>query len=131
MRPRVPPFLATPLITPCGYGPFSSFWGTILAWGQIHSVAGCDEILWCGYRLLPKNSELKKKRSSARNLRLCLGVHSCFSPWNETLLTLGGGGGGGHKQYFLGAGPKLHSSGTGPVTFLWGTFIARGSTFFA
>ena len=32
--------------------------------------------------------EDQKKKFSARNLRLSLGVHSCFSSWNEILLSL-------------------------------------------
>ena len=67
--------------------------------GHVHSLPRRDGILWCGSRFLPTNSGLKtKKKSSARNLRLRLCVHSCFSSWNETLLTFGG-----HKQYFGGA----------------------------
>ena len=31
-----------------------------------------------------------KKRFSVQNLKLRNGVHSCFSSWNETFLTLGG-----------------------------------------
>ena len=67
---------------------------------HVHCLAGRDGISWCGIRFLTTNSGIKTKvRSSARNLSLRLGGHSCSSNWNETLLTLWG-----HKQYFLGGG---------------------------
>ena len=46
------------------------------------------QILLFAYKFRVENQ--KKKRSMVRNLRLSLGVRSCFSSWNETLLTLGG-----------------------------------------
>ena len=42
-----------------------------------------------------------KKRSSAQNLTLSLGVQSWFSFWNEISLTPGG-----HKQFFWGNTPQ-------------------------
>ena len=44
-----------------------------------------------------RSEDQNKKRSSARNLKPCFGIHSCFSS-NKMLLTLGG-----HKRYFEGA----------------------------
>ena len=54
-------------------------------------------IFRCESRFLPINAgvKTKKRSSSARNLRLHFGVHSCFSSWNETLYSRWG-----HKQYF-------------------------------
>ena len=66
------------------------------------------------------------KGSSARNLRLRLGVHSSFSFWNETLLTLSGA-----QAIFWGesTGPEMYSSDTGPTTFFWDTIFAWGTHF--
>ena len=66
-----------------------------------------------------------KKGSSALNLRLRLGLHSYFLSWNETLLTLGGA----RAVFWGGTSPEMHSSGTGPVTFVWGTILAWGHIF--
>ena len=70
-------------IMPRGCG-LSAFFRAQLS--HVYSVAGRDGILSCGSRFLPTNSgvKTKKKGSSARNLRLRLGVHSCFSSWNGT-----------------------------------------------
>ena len=66
-----------------------------------------------------------KKRFSARNLRLRLGVHSCMLSWKDTLLTLGEG-----TSSILGVtGPKMYSSGTGPLFFFWGKILAWGAHF--
>ena len=57
--------------------------------------------IMCGSRFLPSNSRVKtkkKKRFSARNFRLSLGVHSFFRPGTKLFSRLGG-----HKQYFVGA----------------------------
>ena len=61
-----------------------------LGGGDVHCLAGRDGILWCEFQFVPTNSGAKtrKKRSSSQNLRLCLGVHSYFSSWIETLLIL-------------------------------------------
>ena len=55
--------------------------------GHVLSLAGCNGNLRCGLRFLPANSEVKTKRKkfSARNLRLHLSVHVCFSCWVETI----------------------------------------------
>ena len=54
--------------------------------------------------------ERPKKRSSARNLRLSLSVHTCFSSWNKILFTLSGAQAvfwGGTGPVFFGAQPSL------------------------
>ena len=67
-----------------------------------------------------------KRRSSARNHKLCLGVHTCFASGNETFLTLGGA-----PAVFWGGGtgPEMHSSDIGPVTFFWESILAWGAHF--
>ena len=66
----------------------------------------------------------KKIRSSMRNLRLSLGVHSYFLSWSKILLTLGD-----TSSIFWGStGPEMHSSGTGHVTFFRGTILDWGHT---
>ena len=62
----------------------------------------------------------QKKNSSARYLRLRLGVHSWFLSWNKILLTLGGA----QAVFWGGTGPEMHYSGTMPITFFWGTILA-------
>ena len=60
--------------------------------GHAHSQAGRDGNLWCGFRFLPTNSGVTtKKKFSARNLKLHLGVHLCFSSWNKITIAWGGG----------------------------------------
>ena len=69
-------------------------------WGHVHNLAGRDGVFWSGSRLLSNNAGVKtknKKRSSAQNLWLRRGVHSCFASWNKTLLALEG-----HEQYYGG-----------------------------
>ena len=74
--------------------------------------------------LVPKfRGEDQKKRSWAQNLRLSVGVHSCFSSSNEILVTLGGA----QAVFFGGRDPEMHSSGTGPVTFFRGTILTWGA----
>ena len=36
---------------------------------------------------------------------------------------------GEHKQYFVGTGPEMHTNGTEPVIFFWGTIFAKGTHF--
>ena len=60
-----------------------------------------------------------KKRSLARNRRLSLGVQTCFCSGTKFHSGLGG------------IGPEMHSSGTGPVTFLRGTILAWRGTILA
>ena len=68
-------------------------------------------------------SGVKTKKCPAQYLRLSLRVHSCFSSWNEILLTLSGA----QAVFWRGTGPEMHSSGTGPVTFFRGTSLAWGA----
>ena len=65
-----------------------------------------------------------QKKSSARNLRLRLGVHSYFSSWNETLLTFGG-----HKQYFGGAQALKCISVTPGLLLSFGAQSSLGGNF--
>ena len=60
--------------------------------GHVHSLAGRDRLLRCGSRFLPINLAVKTKKKvfDAKSL-VRLGVHSCFSSLNRTLLTLKGG----------------------------------------
>ena len=98
--------------------------------GNIYSLAGRDGILWCGSPFLPTNSGVKTKKQKkvfGTKSWLRLAIHSCFSSRNETLLTLGGT----RNQYFGGEGPEMYCSGTGPVTFFWGTILGLGGTFLA
>ena len=51
----------------------------------------------------------KKKRSSVRNHKLSLHVHSSVSSWNEILLTLSGA----QAVFWRSTGSEMHSSGFG------------------
>ena len=82
-------------------------------------------ILWCGSLFLPTNSVIKNKKNfSALNVRLRFGVHSCVLSWKEILLTLGSGA----QAVFGGTDPEMYTSGTGSVTFFWGTILAWQGT---
>ena len=74
--------------------PFTFIWSTILAWGGTLLPSGARRNLMVRISLLAQKfrdeDQKSKKRSSARNLGLSSGVHSCFSSWNKILLTLGG-----------------------------------------
>ena len=73
---NAPPPLNTPLVT-------------FLAWWD-------DGILWCGFRFLPTNSEVKtKKKVFSAKSSFVLAFPRVFLSWNENLLMPGR-----HKQYF-------------------------------
>ena len=58
--------------------------------------------------------EDQNHRSSGRNLRLSLGVHSCFSSWNETLLKLEGA----QAVFFFGGAQEPKCTPLGPDLLL-------------
>ena len=74
-------------ITPRGYGPFASFRGTILVRGESTFIAwrGATNLM---VRISVFAHKFRGNDQKKKNLKFRLGVHSCFSPWNETLLTL-------------------------------------------
>ena len=78
--------------------------------------------------VLKFRSEDQKKRFSARNLRLSLRVHTCFSSWNENLFSLSGA-----QAVFRGVqAPKCTLVAPGLLLYfraqplLVGTFLAWG-----
>ena len=106
---------------------FGAQGGIFIAWrGAAKSngadVASCPQIQ--GSRPIFKKSSLE------RNPRLSLGVHSCFSSWNEILLTFRGA-----QAVFLGdAGPEITSIAPGLLLSfghnprLGSTILALGGT---
>ena len=93
-------------ITPCGYELFACFRAQFLPGGSRLESGGArlNVMVLISVFVLKCRGEDKEKRSSARNLRLRLGVHSCFRPGSRLYSRLRGRGGGGwHKQFFGGA----------------------------
>ena len=67
-----------------------------------------------------------KKRFWRKILGLVLAYNRVFRPGTKLYSLFRRGA----LAVFWGStGPKIHSSGTGPVTFFWGTILAWGHTF--
>ena len=119
-----------PKPTPHGYELFASFWCTILARGGTFIAGGAQWNLMARISVLArkfrgKDQNKNRKRSSDRNLRLRLGIHSCFSSWDEINHAWRVG-----TSSILGMhSSKMHSSDTKSVTFFWGTILAWGAHF--
>ena len=83
-----------------------------------------DGIFWNGSRFLTTNfeGEDQKKGLRCKILGFVLAFSRAFRPGTRLYPQLGGGGS---------TGPEMHFSGTGPVTFIWGTIFAWRGAFLA
>ena len=74
----------------------ASFRGKILAReGHVHSLAGRDRVLWCGFRLLPTNPGVKTKKKKKNGLPseildVVLGFTCVYCRGTRLYLRLGG-----------------------------------------
>ena len=112
-----------PKLSPVDTGRLPSFGAQISLGRHVHSLARRERISVLGHKFWGGD---QKKSSSAWNPNLRLAFTRVFCLETRLYSRLCGGTSsilGGHK-------PQNLLRCTGPVTFLWGTILAWGSTFF-